>query len=202
MQPLLHLQVTYSTQSLSLSLPPSTPLSDFLETLSSHFSINPTTSKLLIKGKKLSLPPSPSDLTLEQVFNSNGLTSLSNKDPSKPLKLLLIASKSSSLDSLKANEELREKKRLAFQHHRSLAQFSKPSKSGRVHGLGGEDDAESYRFLRLEPFPKNVPCYEKREAMLKRLSEDEAVRHVMKNHKFVVGTLCVLSLFLYHERAN
>ena len=198
----IQLLITYSTQSLSLSLPPSTPLSSFLSTLSSHFSINPTTSKLLIKGKKLTLPSSPSDLTLEQVFDSNGLTSLSNQDPSKPLKLLLIASKSSSLDSLKANEELREKKRSAFEHHRSLSQFSKPSKSGRVHGLGGEDDAESYRFLRLEPFPKNVPCYEKREAMLKRLSEDEAVRHVMKNHKFVVGTLCVLSLFLNRERAN
>ncbi|GAA5840600.1 hypothetical protein JCM5353_002081 [Sporobolomyces roseus] len=187
----IYFQVTYATSNLPLSLPPSTPISSFLSLLSSHFSINPTTSKLLSKGKKLSIPStSDTDETLLEFLEQNGLTS-STQDPSKPLKLLLIASRSSSLESLKSAEQLREKKRLAFEHHQSLAQFSKPLKSGGVHGIG-EDDEERYRFLNLEPFPRNVPCFEKREAMLKRLSEDPAVREVMKKHKFVVGTLTEL----------
>jgi hypothetical protein len=181
----IHVQVTHSGRLCSLALDRSTPVSSFLATLETEFSVLASTAKLLAKGKKLDL--SSEESTIETVFANSRLDSTSTT-PEKPLKLLLIGPRSDALQSLKETEALREKKKKAFQHHQSISQFSKPLSTSRIHGLG-QEDVGNYKFWELEPFPKSVPVYEKRLAMLKRLASDEAVVDVMKRHRFAVGVL-------------
>jgi hypothetical protein len=193
---LVHLQITHSGRSISLSLDPESSLSSLLATLEQEFSVSSTTAKLLSKGKKLNLlsDDQPAATTLEKFLSFNSLLRApppASNSSSSPLKLLLIGPRSDALLSLKATEELREKKRLAFSHHQSIAHLSKPTPASRIRSLGdAQDEQDKYKFWELEPFPKEtVPCYEKRLAMLKRLSEDDGVRDIMKRHKFAVGVL-------------
>lgn len=184
----IHLQITHSGRSISLSLDSSSPLSSLLATLEAEFSVLSSTAKLLSKGKKLNLleKEPEGEATIETFFSRNNLNPSTTVE--KPLKLLLIGPRSEALQALQANEQLREKKRQAFQHHEALSQFSKPTPASRIHSFG-DNSEENYKFWELEPFPTSVPCYDKRMAMLKRLSEDPAVLDVMKRHKFAVGVL-------------
>jgi hypothetical protein len=186
---LIHLSITHSGRSLTLSLDPSSFVSELVATLSQEFSVLPSTCKLLSKGKKLDLSDPSS--RLDQVLSKVGLDP-SSTSSEKPLKLLLIGPRSGDLEALRENERLRDKKRQAFEHHQSISHLAKPTpaSSSRIRTIGGEDDAANYRFHVLEPFPKeHVPIYEKRLAMLERLAKDEAVLDVMKRHKFAVGVL-------------
>ncbi|GAA5907790.1 uncharacterized protein JCM6883_001890 [Sporobolomyces salmoneus] len=179
-------EINHSGRTLPLSFDPSSPLSSLLATLEQELSVLTSTAKLLSKGKKLQWDD-PETITIEQFFERNKLSA----SEGKPLKLLLIGPRSDALHALQETERVREKKRAAFQHHQAQSQFSKPVSTPRIHSLGDEDEG-NYKFWELEPFPKSVPCYEKRLAMLKRLSKDEAVLDVMKRHKFAVGVLTEL----------
>ncbi|GAA5970993.1 hypothetical protein JCM3765_002287 [Sporobolomyces pararoseus] len=187
----IHLQITHSGRSISLSLAPTSPLSSLLATLEQEFSVLSSTAKLLSKGKKLDLLEKEPEgvTTIETFFFRNNLNLSTSVE--KPLKLLLIGPRSEALQALQANEQLREKKRQAFQHHQSISHLAKPTPASRIHSIG-DDSEENYKFWELEPFPTSVPCYDRRLAMLKRLSEDPAVLDVMKRHKFAVGVLTEL----------
>jgi hypothetical protein len=210
--PTISLLVTHAGQTLSLSLVPSSPLSSLIAQLSSHFNLSPSSLKLVVKGKKLSLDyssaPGADQQTAGAAFKEAfGLVAAfkeafglvaegrgRGEDASKPVKALLVGTKQTSFDSLQAAETLREKKHQAFLHHQSRPP-PPPSRVGGVHTIGGgEDDPERYRFYDLQPFPESVPQLEKRKAMLSRLAEDKAVRDVMRRHKLAVGVLCVCFL--------
>lgn len=199
--PTLPLHVTHAGRTLEFSLPRSSPLTDLISQLSSHFDLSPSSLKLVIKGKKISLvSSSDSDQArtvggaFAEAFGSSAVAAGEGGSAEKPLKALLVGTKRSSFESVQAAESLRSKKHDAFLHHQSHRP-PPPSRAGGVHTIAnGEDDPERYRFYELQPFPETVPMLEKRMAMLKRLAEDPAVKDVMRRHKFVVGVLCVTLL--------
>ncbi|GAA5970855.1 hypothetical protein JCM11641_004482 [Rhodosporidiobolus odoratus] len=201
----VHLAVAHAGQDLDLALPSSAPLADLVETLSSHFYLSPSSLKLVVKGKKVMLDTAATsdgrtiESALQEALGTAMVAAaLSNETtPGRPLKALLVGTKRSELEALKAAEDLRRKKHSAFLFHQSHPP-SRPASSSRagVHTLspaaGGEDDLERYRFYNLEPFPATVPQLEKRKAMLERLAADPAVKDVMRRHRFAVGALTEL----------
>ncbi|GAA5956249.1 hypothetical protein JCM21900_006584 [Sporobolomyces salmonicolor] len=188
----LHLAIFHSGRTLDVSFPPSTPLAQLLATVQSSFDVSRSTAKLLLKGKKL--PLDDDARSLGDILSGLGVK-LAEATEAKPLKILLVGPQTIDLQAFKDTEALREKKHAAFLHHQAHAAASRPSSSSRtgIHTLdSSSDDPDRFRFYELEPFPKSVPQWEKRRAMLERLASDKAVRDVMKRHQFAVGVLTEL----------
>lgn len=180
--PSIQLSLAHAGQSLDLSLAPDSPARDLQTRLASHFHLAPNSIKLVVKGKKLQLDDLGDRTVRDLVAGAMSGT--------KGGKALVIGTRTTDLDALKAQEDLRRKKHDAFIHHQQRASAAKPLSSARIRTIGGgEDDPDHFRFHHLEPFPKTVPFHERRLAMLQKLSEDLAVRDVMKRHKFAVGIL-------------
>ncbi|BGP15922.1 hypothetical protein JCM10213_003648 [Rhodosporidiobolus nylandii] len=199
--PSVALAVTHAGHTLEVA---PTSLADLVETLASEFSLSPSTLKLVVKGRKLALDPGSlaDGQTVEEALRETaGAAAVAaakgeGGSPVKPIKALLVGTKRSAMEEVQAAEELRQKKHAAFLFHQSHPS-SRPSSSSRagIHTLsssGGADDPERYRFYDLQPFPPTVPQFEKRKAMLERLSNDAAVKDVMRRHKFAVGVLTEL----------
>lgn len=186
----IHLQVTYSGRTLSLALEPSARLSRLVSVLEQEFSVATSTAKLVAKGKKLDLSLSanddPDETTIEHFLELNRLVATTTTT-TRPVKMLLIGPRSDALDALRDAEHVRDKKRLAFRHHASLAKLAKPTSTAVFVSTTTSDH---YGFSKLEPFPETtVACFEMRSRMLERLSTDPAVLDIMKRHKFSVGVL-------------
>ncbi|GAA6061234.1 hypothetical protein JCM10212_002693 [Sporobolomyces blumeae] len=194
----IHLAVSHSGRTLHLSVSPRDPFSSLLATLETEFSVSRSTAKLVVKGKKLQSEPS-SDPPLHHLLPGATFdptptsSSAPGRSPTNPIKILLVGPKVHDLDALRDAERLREKKHAAFAHHQAVARTgaAKPTRARRVYGLS-DDDPDRYRFYELGPFPKRVPQFDRRKAMLERLAGDEAVRDVMRRHKFAVGVLTEL----------
>jgi hypothetical protein len=75
----------------------------------------------------------------------------------------------------------RERKHAAFQHY----ERHKPRPVANTSATSEELlDRERYRFHVVRPFERDVvPEWDKRDAMLRRLADDQAVRAVMVKHK-------------------
>ncbi|GAA6051325.1 hypothetical protein JCM3770_004484 [Rhodotorula araucariae] len=191
----VNLAVTHGGRTIPVSLPATSPLAHLSADLASAFALAPASLKLLVKGKKLDLDPS--DPASSQQALGSALAALLGPAAtgSRPLKALLVGTPARALDVLHAEEDLRARKHAAFAHHQahSAAASARVGVHSFAHGGGdGGDDAGRYRFHALEPFPERVPQFDKRQAMLKRLADDPAVRDVMRRHKFAVGVLTEL----------
>ncbi|GAA5943428.1 uncharacterized protein JCM15063_006467 [Sporobolomyces koalae] len=184
----VHLSIAHSGRSVNVSYECATPTSRFLDSLEDEFSVLASTAKLLSKGKRLDCTLGE---TLASMLRENGFDPLQTT-VDKPLKLMLIGPKSQDLQALRNNEAIRERKREAFQHHQAKASVAKPTPAARIRNIGTDDDPDRFKFYQLEPFPNSVPMYDKRMAMLERLSTDEAVLDCMRRHKFAVGILTEL----------
>ena len=159
--------VSYAGLATSFTLPSSSLFSDLQHLLSAHFDVPPHAQKLISKGIKLTDPSAPLAPLLRNGTN-----------------LLLIGAKRADVDALRQEEEMRTRKKSAFEYH---AQH-KPAPV-RSTATASFDSDESCCFHRIVPFPKEVPCEEGRSKMLERLAGDEAVRDVMKRHRYQVGVL-------------
>jgi len=171
----IKLLIAHSGQTVPFAFPPSTSMSSIQSAITTQFRVPPSAQKLLIKGRKLDL--SNPDIPLATLL---GPASSSTT----PHKVLLIGPASDALASFQADEALRQRKHDAFEHHAHAPKY-KVKRTG-VHGV---DESANYKFHEVVPFPESVPSFEARRKMLDRLAADEAVKDVMKTHKYVVGRL-------------
>ena len=178
----IQLSLAHAGNTLDLSPLTASPARELAVEVATAFHLAPTSVKLIIRGKKVNLGEAGVE-TVGEMIPGQGHTSVG-------IKALVVGTKAEALDALKAEEDLRHRKHVAYLHHRKHTAAARPARSG-IHtlGSGGGGGTANYRFHHLEPFPKTVPFYERRLAMLQRLAEDLAVRDVMKRHKFAVGIL-------------
>lgn len=123
---------------------------------------------LLTKGRKLAFH-SPDELLVTLL------------PPSTPgvTKLLLIGPTSASFSALQASHAEREAKHQAFQHHR----LHRHAPVRNTTNAQESAELRRWKFGELKPFGAEVECQEERRRMLERLSEDRAVRDVMRRHR-------------------
>ncbi|GAA5956402.1 hypothetical protein JCM8115_001709 [Rhodotorula mucilaginosa] len=190
----IQLSLAHAGQTLDFSPLTASPAREVAIDIATAFHLAPTSVKLIIRGKKINLGEASVE-TVGEMIPGPGDTSV--------IKALVVGTKAQALDALKAEEDLRNKKHAAYLHHQQYAAAARPTRRG-IHtfGGGGTADPADYRFHHLEPFPKTVPFYERRQAMLQRLAEDLAVRDVMKRHKFAVGVLTELHPVLHTNHST
>ncbi|BGO99477.1 hypothetical protein RTG_02090 [Rhodotorula toruloides ATCC 204091] len=182
--------VTHAGRTVDLSLSPSSSLASLADTLSNEFDLSPSSLKLLFKGKKLAIDGGEAD-SLQEVLERTFGPTLVAESRTKPIKALLVGTKRSEIEAMEAQDALRRKKHDAFLFHQQHQ--ARPSSRSGVHSLSdSSSDPAHFRFHHLEPFPKSVPFFDRRKAMLERLAEDPAVKDVMRRHKFAVGVLTEL----------
>ncbi|GAA5981865.1 hypothetical protein JCM10908_004643 [Rhodotorula pacifica] len=189
----LKLSLAHAGRTLELSPSADSSARELAVDIATAYHLAPTSVKLVIKGKKVNLGEASVETVADLIPGAVG---------GSAIKALVVGTKAEALESLRAEEDLRRRKHDAYVHHQQHAAAARPARRG-VHTFGGGgNDPANYRFHHLEPFPKTVPFYERRRAMLERLSEDLAVRDVMKRHKFVVGVLTELHPVLHTNHST
>ncbi|SCZ93499.1 BZ3500_MvSof-1268-A1-R1_Chr6-3g08701 [Microbotryum saponariae] len=187
----LTLSISYSGQSHFVTMTTSSTLSSLQAELEQHFNVPVSAQKLLMKGRKLDT--TNQDVTL-CTFIGTSASSSSSSSASSAIKLLLIGPHFDSLKQLQQRDELQASKRAAFEYHK--AHRPPPvakTGSAKFASLGTiEDQGDMYKFHRIAPFPPQVPSEQARKKMLDKLDQDPGVKWLMKQHRFVVGTLTEL----------
>ncbi|KAI0675850.1 WLM-domain-containing protein [Trametes maxima] len=162
--------VSYRGAAHPLALLPDSTLAYLQDRLEELTSVPVHNQKLLYKGKKTV----PEGAT---VFDA-GL-----RDGSK---MQLIGPTAEELGGLQAVEGEHQRKERILQERAQKA----PAK---VRSTGGSPSFDSqYTFHRIEPLP-HLPNPASARDLLTRLSNDPAIRHVMRKHQFAVGVLTELA---------
>ncbi|KAJ7580144.1 WLM-domain-containing protein [Mycena floridula] len=164
-----------TSHSLSL-LPESTILSLQLQ-LQELTGIPPELQKLLYKGKK---PSHHGELTLKEAGFTNGMKIQMLSTTTKELEAVLAAD----------NEQQRRERILK---ERALKAPVKLRSTGSANSA-----SLNFRFHQLTPLP-HLPNPSSAHDVLRRLSDDPAIQHVMQQHQFSVGILTELAP---HEHPN
>ncbi|KAK4056799.1 hypothetical protein OIO90_002048 [Microbotryomycetes sp. JL221] len=175
-----------------------TSVDELSTTLTRLFQVDRHHQKLLLpKGVKFDLQQGDErviDVLKTSLESKRATTSSLSSSKAMPaqVKVMLIGPTMSSLDKLETVERGRDQKRQAFEFHQRHKSLATITPSNRIRTIGDEDDVDKYKFHEIKPFGQDVECFQQRQAMLDRLVKDEAVRHVMQRHKFVVGVLTEL----------
>ncbi|KAL0571435.1 hypothetical protein V5O48_010525 [Marasmius crinis-equi] len=170
--------VSHKGQNFSLSLLPDSTLALLLERLEELTSIPPPLQKLLYKGSKST--KRDDSITLAEAGIKDGM------------KIQVIGTTAQQLDQLKATENEQQRRDRIMKERASKG----PTK---VRSTGTSTSANlNYRFHEIVPLP-HLPNPESARNLLKKLSEDPAIRHVMQKHQFSVGILTELAP---HEHPN
>lgn len=172
----IELLVSHSGRSVHLTFPPDATVGTVQAKLEQEFLVPKSAQKLLTKGRKLDT--TTSDARLSTALGPSSSSSASSH------KLLLVGPRSDALAQLKADEDLRQRKHAAYEHH-----SSKPKYKVASTGVHGADENSNYIFHQIVPFAKDVPSYDARLKMFNRLANDEAIKAVMIKHKYAVGVL-------------
>ncbi|KAG6896216.1 hypothetical protein C0992_009684 [Termitomyces sp. T32_za158] len=178
--PLL-LTVIYRGNPYALSLLPESTLSVLQAQLEELTQVPASLQKLLHKGKNLlaSGPESWDQTTLAQAGFKNGM------------KVQMMGSTSQELTSMQTTEE-EQRKRERILRERALKPQAKLINL-KLRSTGTADSSMlNYRFHQLKPLD-HLPNPASALALLTKLSEDPAIRHIMQIHKFSVGTLTELA---------
>lgn len=184
--------VSYRGTSYPLALLPDSTLAALQVQLEELTSVPPSLQKLLYKGKKAGLG-AEHEATLSEAGLKNGM------------KIQMLGSTTEELGSLQAIESeqkrrdriLRERALKAptkVMHHLSNAvQRRSCIRSTQVRSTGSSNNASlKYRFHQLTPLP-HLPDPASAHALLKKLSEDPAIKHIMRKHELSVGVLTELA---------
>jgi len=167
----ISLVITHKTTQYPLSLSPSETFANLQTRLHELTSVPPPLQKLLYKGKKT---PATSEYTIEEAGLKDGT------------KIMLLGSTVQDIDGLKATEA--EKKRKDDIMRQRAARG--PTK---VRTTASPSSASAnYRFHKLEPL-RHLPSPDSALDILKRLSNDPAIAHVMRIHQFAIGLLTELA---------
>lgn len=155
-------------------------LLDLSNSIYDTFRVSLTSQKLIFKGKLIDLNSN------NLIQDSDFYLTYKRFNSSHKLNLILIGVQESDRLKLESEEQLRESKLNAFNKHKQSG--SVKVRSTKIRSFG-EDDESNYRFLRVEPFPESIECFELRKKMLDRLSNDQAILDIMQKRKYVVGLL-------------
>ncbi|KAG8835590.1 hypothetical protein FRC17_002182 [Serendipita sp. 399] len=167
---LINLTISHRSQTYQLQLDPSTEtVHDLQQHLWELTSVPIHLQKLIYKGKK----------------NVESSSSLRDAGIVNGAKITLLGNPESDINQLLDAEKQQQKKEEIL---RARAAKAPP----KVRSAGGPKTISRYRFHRIEPL-RHMPEPSKAEALLKRLSEDQAIQHVMEKHKFSVGLLTELA---------
>ncbi|GJJ11396.1 hypothetical protein Clacol_005629 [Clathrus columnatus] len=161
------LHITYKGVNHDISILSSETLESLQDHIYEKTAVPPSFQKLLYKGKKGDI-----DTPISEAGLQNGT------------KVMLLGSTEQDVGLMKATEA--EKKR--------KDEVLKQRGLKRTAGVRNtyKPQISSYRFHRLEPL-RHLPRPETALSLLKRLSEDPAILHVMQLHKFSVGLLTELA---------
>ncbi|KAJ3857547.1 WLM-domain-containing protein [Lentinula lateritia] len=170
----MDLTVSHRGQSYSLSLLPDDTLAVLHARLEELTSTPPKLQKLLYKGKNSKALDD--QVTLTQAGLKDGM------------KIQMLGATANELDGVKAVED-DQQKRDRIMKERAL---KGPTKLRSTGSGSSSSDNLNYRFHNLIPLP-HLPNPSSALALLQRLSDDLAIRHIMQKHKFVVGVLTELA---------
>jgi len=171
----LRITVVYRGTSHSLSLNAIITLADLQLDIETLTSVPPGMQKLLYKGKR---PLPPGKDASETSINELGL-----KDG---IKITVVGSTNQEISSIQ-NAEEQKQKREDIMRRRQAAGPSKVASTSRM-----SSSSLQYRFHRIEPLP-HLPNPEAARDLLRKLSLDPAIKHVMEEHRFSVGLLTELA---------
>ncbi|KAK2464017.1 hypothetical protein APHAL10511_003961 [Amanita phalloides] len=171
----IKLTVTYRGAQHALSVLPDSTLAALQAQLEELTSVPPSLQKLLYKGKKTTSTGQDDTITLLDVGLKDGM------------KIQLLGATMKELSEMKASENA-QRKREGILRERAL----KPRVKVRSTGPPPSQLYTNYRFHQLVPLP-HLPDPSGALAVLTKLSEDPAIRHVMQMHKFSVGVLTELA---------
>ncbi|EJD48175.1 WLM-domain-containing protein [Auricularia subglabra TFB-10046 SS5] len=173
---MLNLTITHRGQKYTLSAGPDSTL-DELQARIAELTDVPMQYQKLLYGKGKKKDADAATMTLTEAGLSDGA------------KIMLLGSTAGEMDGMKAAES--EKARREDIMARRAAKG--PTKVwSRAPSTPIGVDAHQYRFHRIAPLP-HLPNPAAAEALLKRLADDPAIRHVMQTHKFSVGLLTELA---------
>ncbi|KAF8586460.1 WLM-domain-containing protein [Ramaria rubella] len=188
----INFNVSHKSAVYHISMLPSDSLTNLHARLEELTSVPPPFQKLLFKGKK-------GIIREEQTLEEAGL-----KDG---MKVMLLGSTKQEVGGLKA-VEAEKKKREDIMRQREArgptkaCNMSFPSSNllslvdlnfWQVRSTSSPSQASAnFKFHRLEPLP-HLPSPESALELLKRLSTDSAIAHIMRLHKFSIGLLTELA---------
>ncbi|EPQ56232.1 WLM-domain-containing protein [Gloeophyllum trabeum ATCC 11539] len=167
----ISLTITYRGVTHPLSLLPDETVAMLQARLEELTSVPPSHQKLLLKGKKLA----DEKATVRDAGLKDGM------------KVQLLGPTAEEIGGLKKTED--------EQHRRDRIlreRASKPQAKVRSTASPSSAASSTYKIHKIEPLP-HLPNPESARALLQRLAEDPAIRHVMQKHQFAVGVLTELA---------
>ncbi|KDR80828.1 hypothetical protein GALMADRAFT_241288 [Galerina marginata CBS 339.88] len=175
----ISINVAFRGQNHVLSLLPDSALAELHARLEELTEVPPSLQKLLYKGKK---PSASSDVTLGQAGIKDGI------------KIQMLGSTDKELDGMKAVES-ENQRRERIMRERALKAPVKLRSTGSdpISSFSSSSSTSiQYRFHDMKAL-EHLPNPASALALLRRLSEDSAIKHVMQQHKFTVGLLTELA---------
>ncbi|PPQ64349.1 hypothetical protein CVT24_008418 [Panaeolus cyanescens] len=171
--------VNFRGQAHSFSLLPETTLHDLYAKLEELTEVPPSLQKLLYKGKRNGLDD---NLSIAQAGLKSGM------------KIQLLGSTMKELNGMKAVENEQQRRDKIMKERALKPQVKlRSTGTGPIASLNSSSSASlQYRFHDIRPL-QHLPKPEEARDLLKKLSEDPAIQHVMQKHKFSVGLLTELA---------
>ncbi|KAK4051147.1 hypothetical protein OIV83_002969 [Microbotryomycetes sp. JL201] len=190
---MMHLRVSHGGRTDSVAVDEHMTVAHLKDTLYTLFNVDCAHQKVLLpRGARMPLDDGSarvSDVVRDAVKSKTSSTS--TETALGTIKAMLLGPTLSSVDKMHRYERERMLKKQAFDHHSRHKPVVLSSTRFKTIGQD-EDDVDKFKFHEIKPFGKDVECFRERERMLNRLADDEAVRDVMRRHRFVVGTLTEL----------
>jgi len=175
----ISLTVSFRGKNHSISISPESTLQELHSRIEELTEVPPSLQKLLYKGKKAT----PSDeTTIAEAGLKNGT------------KIQMLGSTSKELDSMKAVENENQRRERIMRERALKAPVKvRSTGSGPISSFSSSSSSSlQYRFHDIQPLG-HLPNPSSALALLKRLSEDPAIQHVMQKHEFTVGLLTELA---------
>ncbi|TCD62457.1 hypothetical protein EIP91_006884 [Steccherinum ochraceum] len=169
--------VAHRGSSYPIAVSPTSLLADFQATIEDLTDVPIPNQKLLYKGKKTS--NNAEEDTIEDAGLKDGV------------KVMLVGGTSEEVGGMRREEEEAKRRQRIDRERRAKPQT-------KVRSTGTPSLSNQYKFHAVRPHPL-LPSSPEATAVLNRLANDPAIRHVMQVHKFTVG---VLTEFAPHEHPD
>ncbi|KAF8159365.1 WLM domain-containing protein [Crassisporium funariophilum] len=178
----ISLTVTFRGKHHALLVLPDSTLAALHARLEELTEVPPLLQKLLYKGKKSTRDNDVHETTLVQAGLKDGT------------KVQMLGSTTHELDGLRAVEnENTHRERIMRERALKAPVKLRSTGSGPISSLSSSSSSSlQYRFHELKAL-EHLPNPSSALALLTKLSEDPAIKHVMQKHKFTVGLLTELA---------
>ncbi|KAI0701480.1 WLM-domain-containing protein [Cytidiella melzeri] len=174
----LDFTVSHKGHSYPISLLPDTTFDLLQAKLEELTSVPPSNQKLLYKGKKAVV---------------NGEDTISHAGLKSGLKVQLLGSTAQELGELRQVESELQRRERVLRERASKPQPKLLNQIPQLRSTGsGTTSSLQFRFHRTEPLP-HLPNPSGARAVLEKLANDPAVKHIMHEHQYSVGLLTELA---------